>query len=202
MPEKHFHLVKTSHDARAGELYTPHGTVPTPVFLPVGSQATVKTLTPQEVRDIGFGMVLANTYHLYLRPGIDIIKKMGGLHRFMGWDGAILTDSGGYQIFSLAPLCRVSDEGVTFRSHIDGSEHFLTPELAVQYQEALGADIIMVLDECPAYDDSTEKMRIAVDRTYRWRSGAGSHLKAMTRNFMQSCRGVYPPNYGAGRRSN
>ena len=168
MPEEHFHLVKTCNNARAGELYTPHGTAPTPVFLPVGSQATVKTLTPDEVRDNGLNMVLANTYHLYLRPGIDVIEKMGGLHRFMAWDGAILTDSGGYQVFSLAPLCRVSDDGVTFRSHIDGSEHFLTPELVVQYQEALGADIIMVLDECPAYDDSPEKMRKAVDRTYRW----------------------------------
>jgi len=160
--------LQTCHGARAGELDTPHGTVPTPVFLPVGSQATVKTLTSEELRDIGFSMVLANTYHLYLRPGIDVIEKMGGLHRFMAWDGAILTDSGGYQVFSLAPLCRVSDEGVTFRSHIDGSEHFLTPELAVNYQEALGADIIMVLDECPAYDDSPEKVRKAVDRTHRW----------------------------------
>jgi queuine tRNA-ribosyltransferase len=165
-----FNLVRScpGSKARAGELVTPHGIVPTPVFLPVGSQATVKTLTPDEVRDIGFNMVLANTYHLYLRPGIEIIEKIGGLHRFMGWDGAILTDSGGYQVFSLAPLRRVSDEGVTFRSHIDGSEHFLTPELAVQYQEALGADIIMVLDECPAYDDSPEKVRRAVDRTHRW----------------------------------
>jgi queuine tRNA-ribosyltransferase len=168
LPEEHFHLIKTSNGARAGELFTSHGTVPTPVFLPVGSQATVKTLTPEEVKSIGFNMVLANTYHLYLRPGIDVIEKMGGLHRFMAWDGAILTDSGGYQVFSLAPLCRITDEGVNFRSHIDGSEHFLTPELAVQYQEALGADIIMVLDECPAYDDSPEKVRRAVDRTYRW----------------------------------
>lgn len=168
MPKAHFHLIKTNNGARVGELFTAHGTVPTPVFLPVGSQATVKTLTPQEVRDLGFGMVLANTYHLYLRPGIDIIEKMGGLHRFMAWDGAILTDSGGYQVFSLAPLCRVTDEGVTFRSHIDGSEHFLTPELAIRYQEALGADVIMVLDECSAYDDSQPKVRRSLARTHRW----------------------------------
>lgn len=168
MAEEHFHLVKTCDGARAGELITSHGMVPTPVFLPVGSQATVKTLTPQEVKDIGFSMVLANTYHLYLRPGIDVIKKIGGLHRFMAWDGALLTDSGGYQIFSLAPLCRVSDEGVTFRSHIDGSEHFMTPELAVQYQEALGADVIMALDVCTAYGDSPEKVRKAMIRTHRW----------------------------------
>jgi queuine tRNA-ribosyltransferase len=166
--QSHFHLLKTTNGARAGELFTAHGKVPTPVFLPVGSQAAVKTLTPREVRDTGFGMVLANTYHLYLRPGIDVIEKMGGLHRFMAWDGAILTDSGGYQVFSLAPLCRVTDEGVTFRSHIDGSEHFLTPELAIQYQEALGADVIMVLDECPAYDDSQEKVQRSLSRTHRW----------------------------------
>jgi queuine tRNA-ribosyltransferase len=168
LPQKYFRLLKTSESARAGELYTPHGTVLTPVFLPVGSQATVKTLTPQDIRDTGFNMVLANTYHLYLRPGIDIIKKMGGLHRFMAWDGALLTDSGGYQVFSLAPLCKINDEGVTFRSHIDGSEHSLTPELAVRYQEALGADVMMVLDECTAYGDSREKVREAMERTHRW----------------------------------
>ena len=136
-------------------------------------------MTPGEIKDIGISMILANTYHLYLRPGIDVIEKMGGLHRFMGWDGAILTDSGGYQIFSLAPLCRVNDEGVTFRSHIDGSEHFVTPELAVQLQEALGADIIMVLDECPAYDDSLEKVQKAVARTHQW---AERCLKARKRS--------------------
>jgi len=134
----HFHLIQTSPGglARAGELVTPHGTVPTPVFLPVGSQATVKTLSPEELKEIGLPIILANTYHLYLRPGIALIEGMGGLHKFMGWDGAILTDSGGYQIFSLAPLRRVNDGGVIFRSHVDGSEHFITPELAVGFQEA------------------------------------------------------------------
>lgn len=170
LSKSHFHLVETCPEsgARAGELMTLYGVVPTPVFLPVGSQATVKTLTPEEVKDIGFRMVLANTYHLYLRPGIDVIERMGGLHKFMAWDGAMLTDSGGYQIFSLAPLCRINDEGVTFRSHIDGSEHFMTPELAIQLQEALGADVIMVLDECTAYGDSLEKVREAMIRTHRW----------------------------------
>jgi len=163
-----FRLINSVSGARAGELITSHGTVPTPVFLPVGSQGTVKTLTPEEVRDIGLRMVLANTYHLYLRPGIEVVAKMGGLHKFMAWDGAILTDSGGYQIFSLAPLRRVSDEGVTFRSHIDGSEHFITPELIIQFQEALGADIIMVLDVCPAYGDSFEGVQKATVRTHRW----------------------------------
>jgi queuine tRNA-ribosyltransferase len=165
-----FRLIETCYQtkARSGELSTPHATVPTPVFLPVGSQGAVKTLTPEEVKSLGFNMVLANTYHLYLRPGIGVIEKLGGLHNFMGWDGAILTDSGGYQVFSLAPLRDVNDEGVTFRSHIDGSQHHLTPELAIQYQESLGADIIMVLDECPAHDDSLEKVKKATERTHRW----------------------------------
>ncbi|MFC2041386.1 tRNA guanosine(34) transglycosylase Tgt [Chloroflexota bacterium] len=155
-------------NARAGELITSHGIVPTPVFLPVASQGTVKTLTPEEVRGIGIGMVLANTYHLYLRPGIAAIEKAGGLHKFMGWDGAILTDSGGYQIFSLAALRQVSDEGVIFRSHVDGSQHMITPELAVRFQEALGADIIMVLDECPSHDASFEQVQKAMKRTHQW----------------------------------
>jgi len=165
-----FKLVRTCPDtkARTGELVTPHGAVPTPVFLPVGSQGTVKTLTPEEIKALGIAMVLANTYHLYLRPGITVIEKMGGLHKFMAWDRAILTDSGGYQIFSLASLRRVSDEGVLFRSHIDGSEHFITPELIIQFQESLGADIIMVLDECPAHDDGFEKVQAAMTRTHQW----------------------------------
>jgi queuine tRNA-ribosyltransferase len=165
-----FNLVRScpGSKARAGELVTPHGIVPTPVFLPVGSQATVKTLTPQEIKDIGFGMVLANTYHLYLRPGISVIEELGGLHSFMGWDGAILTDSGGYQIFSLAPLIQVTDEGVVFRSHIDGSQHSITPELAIQFQEALDADIIMVLDECPPSDAPFERVNRAMKRTHLW----------------------------------
>jgi len=165
-----FHLIKTdtSNKARAGELQTAHGLVPTPVFLPVGSQATVKTLTPEEIKDVGFTMVLANTYHLYLRPGISVIEEMGGLHQFMAWDKAILTDSGGYQIFSLSRLRQVGDDGVVFRSHIDGSVHLITPESAIQFQETLGADIIMVLDECPSYDDSLERVETAMHRTHLW----------------------------------
>ena len=176
-----FRLIKTSPDskARAGELQTSHGLVPTPVFLPVGSQGTVKTLSPGELKNIGVRMVLANTYHLYLRPGMAALEKMGGLHRFMAWDGAILTDSGGYQIFSLAALRRVSDEGVLFRSHIDGSEHFITPELDIQFQETLGADIIMALDQCPAHDDSLEEVTLAMHRTHRW---AEQCLKAKKRH--------------------
>jgi queuine tRNA-ribosyltransferase len=124
-------------------------------------------------------MVLANTYHLYLRPGIDIIEKLGGLHRFMAWDGAVLTDSGGYQVFSLAPFCKITDAGVAFRSHIDGSEHFLTPELAVRYQESLDADVMMVLDECSAFGDSQEKVQKAMERTQLW---AERCLRARTRD--------------------
>jgi queuine tRNA-ribosyltransferase len=163
-----FHILNTDGQARRGELVTRHGRIPTPVFMPVATQATVKTLTPDEVRGLGFGMVLSNTYHLYLRPGIERINKLGGLHNFMGWDGTILTDSGGYQVFSLSRLRKLSDEGVVFRSHIDGSEHLLTPELAVKYQEDLGSDIAMVLDECPAHDETPEKTRTAMNRTHLW----------------------------------
>jgi queuine tRNA-ribosyltransferase len=168
LTEKHFSLTNTTGAARAGELNTPHGKILTPVFMPVGSQATVRTLTPADIKEIGFNMVLANTYHLYLRPGIETVQALGGLHRFMAWDGAMLTDSGGYQVFSLAPFCKITDDGAAFRSHIDGSEHFLTPELAVRYQEALGADVIMALDECSAYGDSEEKVVRAMARTHRW----------------------------------
>jgi len=161
-----FSVKKTEGKARMGELVTPHGRVETPVFMPVASQATVKTLTPVEIREIGFQIILSNTYHLYLRPGIEIIEKLGGLHKYMGWDGGILTDSGGYQVFSLSRLRKLTDEGVVFRSHIDGSEHLLTPELAVQYQEALGSDIAMVLDECPAHDVSYEKTRLSMNITH------------------------------------
>jgi len=173
-----YHLIKTQLKSRAGELVTPHGTVPTPVLLPVGSQATVKTLIPEEIKDIGMKMLLSNTYHLYLRPGIPTIEKLGGLHKFMGWDGAILTDSGGYQVFSLSGLRKVNDEGVLFHSHIDGSKHFLSPELVVGYQEALGSDIAMVLDECPAVDAGIKKVKEAMQRTHMW---AERCLKAHSR---------------------
>ena len=165
-----FRLIKTSSDsgARAGELLTPHGSVPTPVFLPVGSQGTVKTVTPGDLESIGVKMVLANAYHLFLRPGVDVIERMGGLHRFMGWDGAVLTDSGGYQIFSLAGLRKVTDRGVVFRSHVDGSQHSITPELAIEIQESLGADVIMVLDDVPSSTGSFEEVQQAMERTHVW----------------------------------
>jgi queuine tRNA-ribosyltransferase len=154
--------------ARAGKVITPHGAVPTPAFAPVGSQGTVKTLTPDELRELGTHILLSNAYHLMLRPGVEVIRKMGGLHRFMGWDSPIITDSGGYQVFSLARLRKVSDEGALFRSHIDGSEHFLSPEKAVSVQEALGADIAMALDEPPAYGMGRERVEEATRRTHLW----------------------------------
>ena len=154
--------------ARSGTIATPHGEVPTPAFIPVATQASVKALTPQDVSGLGARIVLGNTYHLYLRPGIEVIEGLGGLHRFMGWDGPILTDSGGYQVFSLAHLREVDDGGVEFRSHIDGSQHRLTPELATRFQQALGSDIIMAFDECPPYSHDRTAVEAAVARTSRW----------------------------------
>ncbi|MBC7224805.1 MAG: tRNA guanosine(34) transglycosylase Tgt [Anaerolineae bacterium] len=153
--------------ARVGRFVTPHGVVETPVFAPVGTQATVKTLSPQELQDLGVTLVLCNTYHLYLRPGVEVIARLGGVHRFMAWPGPILTDSGGFQVFSLAQFRKLTDEGVLFRSHIDGSEHFFTPEKAVHLQERLGADIAMCLDECPEPLDR-EVNRKAMERTHAW----------------------------------
>ncbi|MBE0479596.1 MAG: tRNA guanosine(34) transglycosylase Tgt [Dehalococcoidia bacterium] len=164
----HLQAVCPETGARAGKLVTPHGTVETPVFMPVGSQGTVKTLTPPDLESLGVQIILANTYHLYLRPGIDTVKELGGLHRFMAWNGPILTDSGGFQIFSLGHLRRINDEGALFRSHIDGSEQFLTPELAIRAQEDLGADVIMVLDECPPYGGTRDAIRRATERTHLW----------------------------------
>ncbi|MDD5288846.1 MAG: tRNA guanosine(34) transglycosylase Tgt [Dehalococcoidales bacterium] len=188
-----FHLLKTCGKARAGELTTLHGVVQTPVLCPVGTQGSVKTLTPDEVKDIGMMMILANTYHLYLRPGIPTIEKLGGLHKFMGWDGAILTDSGGFQVFSLSKLRQVNDEGVVFRSHIDGSQHTITPELAVQYQEALGSDIAMVLDEVPANDESRERVWTAMVRTHQWAARClKAHKKQEQALFAIVQGGVFP----------
>jgi queuine tRNA-ribosyltransferase len=158
----------TRSGARAGLITTPRGSLPTPLFLPVGSQGTVKALTPDDLKAIGVKMVLANTYHLYLRPGIGVVESLGGLHRFMSWESPILTDSGGYQVFSLAPLRRIGDEGVHFRSHIDGSEHFFTPENVIQFQERLGGEIAMPLDECPPYSGDQALIRDAMERTHRW----------------------------------
>ncbi|MCL0081722.1 tRNA guanosine(34) transglycosylase Tgt [Dehalococcoidia bacterium] len=154
--------------ARAGLLTTLHGSVPTPVFMPLATQGSVKALAPDDLRAIRARILLGNTYHLYLRPGLEVVKRFGGLHRFMAWEGPLLTDSGGFQVFSLGHLRRINDEGVLFRSHIDGSEHFLTPELAIEIQEELGADVVMAFDECPPYSEDIHLIRKAVERTSRW----------------------------------
>jgi queuine tRNA-ribosyltransferase len=165
-----FKVIKQDHTtgARLGWLDTGRGIVETPVFMPVGTQATVKAMTPEEIRAVGGRLILSNAYHLYLRPGYEIIREAGGLHRFMHWDGPILTDSGGFQVFSLSPLCRVTAEGVTFRSHIDGSEHFFSPEKAMEIQAALGSDIAMAFDECVPYPCAYDKAQVAVEHTTRW----------------------------------
>jgi queuine tRNA-ribosyltransferase len=163
-----FTVEKNDGKARLGRLETAHGVVETPVFMPVGTQATVKGLTPEQLRGAGATMLLGNTYHLTLRPGEQLIAEMGGLHRFMGWNGPILTDSGGYQVYSLALSCRITDQSATFQSHIDGSLLELTPERAVAIQESLGSDIAMCLDECAPFGSSPEKMQQAVQRTILW----------------------------------
>ncbi len=163
-----FKVTHQGTGARCGRLITPHGQIETPVFMPVGTGATVKAITSQELKDIGAQIILSNTYHLYLRPGHDIVKEAGGLHSFMNWDGPILTDSGGFQIFSLAALRKLTDQGAIFRSHIDGSEHFLTPEKVIEVQNALGADIIMCFDECSPYPCEHEDARKALELTGKW----------------------------------
>ena len=177
-----FEFSLAGHDratrARAGLLRTPHGVIATPVFMPVGTQGTVKAICPTELRQAGAQIVLANTYHLYLRPGPAIVAELGGLHRFMGWNGPLLTDSGGFQVFSLSQpsrrvegssgLVEVDEDGVTFRSHLDGLPHRFTPELAVDVQEALGADVIMALDECSRTAGSYAEAQLGIERTHRW----------------------------------
>ena len=154
--------------ARAGRLHTPHGSFDTPIFMPVGTQATVKAMSPDELVAMDAGIILSNTYHLYLRPGHELVAEAGGLHRFMNWNRAILTDSGGFQVFSLGDLRKITEEGVTFRSHIDGSKHFLSPEKATEVQMALGADIIMAFDECVPYPAEFDYAKKSTERTTRW----------------------------------
>lgn len=165
-----FQLVKGDDkaSARVGVLTTPHGVVHTPAFIPVGTQGTVKTLSPKELEEVGAEIILGNTYHLYLRPGPEVIAQAGGLHRFISWNRSLLTDSGGFQVFSLAELNRVTEEGVSFQSHLDGSFHFFTPEKVIEIQHLLGADIIMALDECTPYPCSYEYARSSTQLTIRW----------------------------------
>lgn len=162
-----FELLTTDGNSRAGIFHTPHGQIPTPVFAPVGTQATVKSITPAQLEEIGASLVLSNTYHLYLRPGDELVAEMGGLHRFMNWPHPILTDSGGFQVFSLNEMRKVDEEGVTFKSYIDGSMHRFTPEKSIAVQENLGADIIMAFDEC-ADPNNREYIISAMNRTHRW----------------------------------
>lgn len=165
-----FELYKTEKNTRArlGKCNTPHGAFQTPAFIPVGTQATVKALTPEELREMGAEIILSNTYHLYLRPGHERIRRLGGLHAFMHWDHPLLTDSGGFQVFSLNSLVKVSEDGVRFQSHLDGSRHFISPEKAVEIQEALGSDIMMCLDECTPYPASREEAERSLELTLQW----------------------------------
>src|SRR6185312_4477823 len=154
--------------ARAGVVMTPHGAIPTPIFMPVGTQATVKSVSPEELRAAGAGIILVNTYHLMLRPGSPLVHEFGGLHEFMRWDGPMLTDSGGFQVFSLGHLRKLSEQGAAFKSHLDGSAHLLTHENVMRIEYELGSDIVLPLDICAPYPSSPEQARSAMERTHRW----------------------------------
>ena len=184
-----YELIKTCKQtgARLGILHTPHGSFETPMFMPVGTLATVKTLSPEELKEMGAGVILSNTYHLWLRPGHDIVKEAGGLHAFMNWDRGILTDSGGFQVFSLSEFRRIEEEGVYFRNHLNGDKLFLSPEKAMEIQNALGSDIMMAFDECPPYPATYEYMKRSVERTSRW---AERCLKAHQRPNEQGLFGI------------
>lgn len=165
-----YELIKECKDtkARLGKITTPHGEIETPIFMPVGTKATVKAMTPEELENLGAQIILSNTYHLYLRPGHDLIEEAGGLHKFMNWNKPILTDSGGFQVFSLGDLRTITEEGVEFRSHIDGSKHFISPEKSIEIQNSLGSDIMMAFDECPPYPADREYVKNSLERTTRW----------------------------------
>ncbi|MGA7885705.1 MAG: tRNA guanosine(34) transglycosylase Tgt, partial [Acidobacteriaceae bacterium] len=172
-----FQVRRTAGNGRRATLTLPHGVVETPVFMPVGTQATVKAVPQQLLEALDVGILLGNTYHLYLRPGHEAIRRMGGLHRFMSWDRAILTDSGGFQVFSLSELRKVTEEGVSFRSHIDGSSHFFSPEHSMDVQIALGSDIAMAFDECTEYPADRTRARASLDVTLRWAKRSRDHFE-------------------------
>ena len=174
----------TDTQARCGRLFLPHapGPIETPVFMPVGTRGTVKAMTQEEVWELGFRLILGNTYHLYLRPGPELVKSAGGLHRFMSWDGAMLTDSGGFQVFSLEELRKITEDGVKFKSHLDGSEHFFSPERSIEVQHALGADILMAFDECPPFPCTEALTRGATERTHRWLERCARYHKSQDTN--------------------
>ena len=186
MSEFGFTVTHTHGAARVGVLTTAHGVVNTPAFMPVGTQGAVKAVTHRDLDELGSEIVLANTYHLYLRPGADRIARLGGLHRFIGWNKPILTDSGGYQVFSLAGRRKVHEEGTTFRSHLDGSEHLLTPESAVDIQAQLGSDVSMVLDECLEYPATYERARESLERTVRWARRGRDHFTRLRSRVLGS----------------
>ncbi len=191
----HYELIKecSRTGARLGKLHTPHGVFNTPMFMPVGTQASVKTLSPEELYDMGAQVILANTYHLFLRPGHELVRKAGGLHNFMKYKNGMLTDSGGFQVFSLAEMRKIKEEGVTFRSHIDGSTKFLSPEIATQVQEALGADIAMAFDECIPYPADFEYAKKSTERTSRWaRRCLDAHTREDQSLFGIVQGGMYP----------
>ncbi len=172
-----FQVEAASGPGRTAKLVTPHGVVDTPVFMPVGTLGSVKGISQDLLEALGVQILLGNTYHLYLRPGIDVVRRMGGLHRFMAWERAILTDSGGFQVFSLNELRKVTEEGVTFRSHLDGSSHFLSPERSVLSQIGLGSDIIMAFDECTEYPAETARIRASMEMTLRWAERSKSYFE-------------------------
>ncbi len=181
----------SSTNARVGRLTTPHGTVDTPAFMPVGTAGTVKGITPEEVRGSGAQIILGNTFHLYLRPGTDIIRRFGGLHNFMGWDGPILTDSGGYQVFSLAKLRKITNDGVIFQSPVDGSEHFFTPEGVIGIQEIIGSDILICLDECIPYPSAYEYAKASTDLTIQWAHRSRNVCKSEGKGLFGVVQGGY-----------
>ena len=197
-PEFQFRVTHASTEpdvwGRCGTLQLPHATLETPVFMPVGTQATVKAMTPGELREIGFALILGNTYHLHLRPGENLIADAGGLHRFQGWSGALLTDSGGFQVFSLSGLRRIGEDGVQFQSHLDGSKHVFTSESVMQIERDLGADIIMAFDECAPYPCTPEYARQAMERTHRWAERCivdyNAHSRTATGGWPQALFGI------------
>lgn len=195
-PAIRYRLIKKEKHtgARLGEIITPHGTFPTPMFMPVGTLATVKTMAPEELKDMGAGIILANTYHLWLRPGEDLVEKAGGLHKFMNWDQGILTDSGGFQVWSLSEMNNITEEGVSFKNHLNGSKMFLSPEKAIGIQNKLGPDIMMSFDECAPFHESHDYVKKSIERTSRW---AERGLKAHANPDRQGLFGIIQ---GAGYR--